>query len=116
VIQLRLKSPTQLEQYFKKKHGLQSLQRTPNDNKEEHLGRALLNTQLWTTRDAMPPRQEPHIVTPPVYIPQANSIMPFAHPTTLNVSIAINGSSFGNEQQHVSSYASYDCTLQNDDA
>jgi hypothetical protein len=69
---------------------MQSLQPTVNDNSEEQdPDRALLDTQLRTTRTQLPPRQEPHVVAPPVYLPQENSITPFAHPATLNASVAM---------------------------
>lgn len=85
--QLRLKSATQLEEYCNKRSQLQSLQRTVNDKDNDQ---ALLNTQLRTTRQQLPSRQEPHIVAPPRFTPQPNSITPFAHPTTLNAFIAMN--------------------------
>ena len=91
-IHLRLKSEIQLEEYYKKYEELNSLQRTANDEDSSEApdnDRALLDTQLRTTRTFLPPRQEPHIVAPPTFIPQANSIMPFAHPATLNASIAM---------------------------
>jgi hypothetical protein len=92
LVHLRLKSAAQLEDYYKKREELQSLQRTANaESSEDNVDRdrQLLDTQLRTTRTQLPPRQEPHIVSPPVFIPQANSIMPFAHPAALNASIAM---------------------------
>jgi hypothetical protein len=92
VVQLRLKSPKQLEDYFNKLQELRSLQRTTVDDEDsgEDNEQALLNTQLRTTRNLLPPRQEPYTVTPPLFTPQANSITPFGHPTTLNAMVAVN--------------------------
>jgi Transposase len=86
VQQLRLKSATQLEDYYKKKKQLQSLQHTAT---EEDQDRQLLNAQLKSTREQLPPRHEPHFVTPPTFIPQLHGITPFAHPTTLNAFITM---------------------------
>jgi hypothetical protein len=96
VVQLRLKSPKQLEEYFNKRQELRSLQRTAvdgvddEDNRDEDNDQALLNTQLRNTRRQLPPRQVPHNVSPPVFTPQANSITPFGHPTALNAMVSVN--------------------------
>jgi hypothetical protein len=90
VQQLRLKSTIQLEEYRKKRHQLQSLQRTLDENEDDN-DRALLNTQLQTVRKKqLPARQEPFVIVPPCFTPQANAITPFAHPMVLNVFIAMN--------------------------
>jgi hypothetical protein len=102
VQQLRLKSPTQLEEYHKKRQELQSLQRTAEADREDN-ERALLNTQLRTTRTQLPPRQEPYIVVPPRFAFQANAVTPFANPTTLNAFFAMNtvlGHNNTGTQQH----------------
>ena len=85
--QLQLKSAAQLEDYYNKKRELTSLQHTANSNDSD---RASLNSQLRTTREQLPPRQEPHIVQPTRYTPQLGAITPFAHPTTtLNAYVAM---------------------------
>jgi hypothetical protein len=90
VQQLRLKSPQQLEDYYNKRQQLQSLQITAEDNEDENNHQQLLNTQLRTTRQQLPPRQEPHIVSPPQFMPQFGSITPFANPTNLNAFVTMN--------------------------
>jgi hypothetical protein len=90
LVQMRLKSQLQLEEYYNKRKELQSLQRTAEDTEETDNDQALLDTQFRTTRSQLPPRQEPHVVAPTVYtVLGPNSITPFAHPTTLNASVAV---------------------------
>ena len=72
---------------------MRSLQQTTVDDagNDKDNDRELLNTQLKTTREALPPRQEPHVVAAPVFTPhEANAITPFAHPNTFNAVMAMH--------------------------
>jgi hypothetical protein len=97
-LQIRLKSARQLEEYYIKRHQLLSLQSTIRNATDDDNDREFLNTQLDSTRSQLPPRQDPHVVSPPVYTPQPNSITPFAHPTNLNAFIAMGRCCIGEKQ------------------
>lgn len=86
IVQIRLKSEIQLQEYDDRNNELQSLQAVA-PMEDDH--RTTLDATLQTTRRLLPPTGPAHTVTPPQYVNNTNGTTPFGVPLVLNSAIAM---------------------------
>jgi hypothetical protein len=89
VIQIRVKSRQQLQQYFddiKEHNSLHSICPS-NANGLPDGDQTRLNQQLQNARNGLPPLEPPHHVQPPTF--RTDGLTPYGNPTTLNANVTV---------------------------
>ena len=88
IVQIRPNTRELLVTYFKKKRDMESLAATaPTEDND----RQVVTETLRDSRHTLPNPPPAVTCAPPMYRPtNANAVMPFGHPTTMNATIAMN--------------------------